>query len=387
MGISVDRRTIAMFVVDGRQSDSGGMNFPEMAAMLKNDYGMHWALNLDGGGSTTMAIADSSPRVLNDPSDGSERPVGNSWAVFARPTPAAVPPQAAAKVFQQQTGVYQHGGAEIRSAAPTSNYATTTSFRVGYDTSQGKSRGVLSFDLSAIGRSSTIHSVSLTLDAFGTAGATGHKYVDLELYKLASQTNESQVTWNQSASGSPWTSGGDIGGRSLSSLFAQQTTGTKTFVSTTDFVAAAQSALAAGTPLNMLVTALDAETWGAANASNLNLQFRSDDATSGAHPYLTIQYTPGPLVGDFNNNNVVDAADYLVWRKEAGITYGPSEYLAWRSNFGRSAANGTAAAMPTGGEVSVVPEPPTFAMLLILVAMCRSGRRDNLMNSKVFSNE
>jgi exopolysaccharide biosynthesis protein len=189
MGISADRRTIAMFVVDGRQSDSGGMNFPEMASMLKNDYGMHWAINLDGGGSTTMAIADSSPRVLNDPSDGSERPVGNSWAVFARPTPPPIPPQAVAKVFQQQTGVYQHGGAEIRSAAPTSNYANTNSFRVGYDTSQGKSRGVLSFDLSAIGQSSTIHSISLTIDAFSSAGATGFKYVDLELHKLASQTN------------------------------------------------------------------------------------------------------------------------------------------------------------------------------------------------------
>jgi phosphodiester glycosidase len=52
------------------------------------------ALNLDGGGSTTMAIADPDPRVLNFPSSkdkngnpGILRQNGTSLAVFAKPNP------------------------------------------------------------------------------------------------------------------------------------------------------------------------------------------------------------------------------------------------------------------------------------------------------------
>jgi hypothetical protein len=60
--------------VDGRQASSVGMNFPEMASFLK-DLGAWDAVNLDGGGSTTLVWSDS---VANRPSDQTgERAVAN----------------------------------------------------------------------------------------------------------------------------------------------------------------------------------------------------------------------------------------------------------------------------------------------------------------------
>jgi hypothetical protein len=173
---------------------------------------------------------------------------------------------------------------------------------------------------------------------------------------------ETQVTWNQSAAGNSWTSpGGDFTAPALSSLVAQQTTELKTFVSTVDFVAAAQQALAAGEPLGLLVTALDAEAWGIANASNLNMRFRSDDATTGQRPTLNIRYTLAPTLGDFNQDELVNAADYIAWRK--GVTAAPNEgeYQVWRSKFGES--NSGDASSPA------VPEPTTWTLFATLVVM------------------
>ena len=46
------------------------------------------------------------------------------------------------------------------------------------------------------------------------------------------------------------------------------------------------------------------------------------------------------LLGDFNNNGTVDAADYVVWRKTDGTQPG---YDQWRANFGTSLGVGSAA--------------------------------------------
>jgi probable HAF family extracellular repeat protein len=78
------------------------------------------------------------------------------------------------------------------------------------------------------------------------------------------------------------------------------------------------------------------------------------------HAYLL---TPIPLPGDFNNNGVVDAADYVVWRKGLGATYTQTDYNVWRSHFGQTAGSG--AALPSANPLSAVPEPALSAMLLI----------------------
>ena len=67
-------------VVDGRQEDlSAGMTYPELASLMRR-LGCEYALNLDGGGSSTLWLDG---HVMNSPSDGRERPVANSLVVVS----------------------------------------------------------------------------------------------------------------------------------------------------------------------------------------------------------------------------------------------------------------------------------------------------------------
>jgi T5SS/PEP-CTERM-associated repeat protein len=61
------------------------------------------------------------------------------------------------------------------------------------------------------------------------------------------------------------------------------------------------------------------------------------------------------LAGDFNRDNKVDAADYVMWRKTDGS---PGGYDAWRTNFGRTAGSGSASN-------TTVPEPSTAWMFAL----------------------
>ena len=64
------------------------MTVGEVAAMLVREFGVWDALNLDGGGSTSMAIVDpvtSEARLVTTSADGpGGRAVGSNLAVFAR---------------------------------------------------------------------------------------------------------------------------------------------------------------------------------------------------------------------------------------------------------------------------------------------------------------
>ncbi|MGZ8738681.1 MAG: phosphodiester glycosidase family protein [Nocardioides sp.] len=83
VGIDRDTGKILLLTIDGRQSSSRGYTLVELAAMLKS-LGAEDALNLDGGGSTTMVGAgkDGLVRVLNSPSDGSLRHIPDGLAVI-----------------------------------------------------------------------------------------------------------------------------------------------------------------------------------------------------------------------------------------------------------------------------------------------------------------
>jgi hypothetical protein len=88
MGLTSDKSKLFLMTVDGRQGGwSNGMTTIEVAQMLQTDYGCSDAINLDGGGSTTMVFADPTVRIVNRPSDGSERLHGNNFGVFALPVP------------------------------------------------------------------------------------------------------------------------------------------------------------------------------------------------------------------------------------------------------------------------------------------------------------
>ncbi len=76
------------------------------------------------------------------------------------------------------------------------------------------------------------------------------------------------------------------------------------------------------------------------------------------------------LPGDFNGDSIVDAADYVVWRKGLGTTYSQSDYGVWRSHFGQTAGSGSGAIAN-----AVVPEPATMVMLITAMLMLCSRRR------------
>jgi hypothetical protein len=72
---------------------------------------------------------------------------------------------------------------------------------------------------------------------------------------------------------------------------------------------------------------------------------------------------PG-LEGDYNADGIVDAADYVLWRKSPATFGQAAGYSVWRSNFGRRA-------MGVGGSIFTVPEPGSLALLLTVIFAAR----------------
>lgn len=92
--------------------------------------------------------------------------------------------------------------------------------------------------------------------------------------------------------------------------------------------------------------------------------------------YLTLST---PLVGDYNDDGFVDAADYTVWRDSLGssgadlpadgdgnLIVDQQDYVLWKTNFGSSAATGSPF-------VGAVPEPAALwtALLMLVGAVVR----------------
>ncbi|TWT97758.1 hypothetical protein Pla108_19100 [Botrimarina colliarenosi] len=83
------------------------------------------------------------------------------------------------------------------------------------------------------------------------------------------------------------------------------------------------------------------------------------------------------LPGDYNGDNIVDAADYTVWRDANGTsatlpndptpgTVGASDYTVWASNYGAALAPANA---------SAVPEPTAVALVAALILGSAARRR------------
>ena len=91
VGIDPTGTVLVLVVVEGDQSPySAGIDRPTLTDLLLR-YDVHNALGLDGGGSSTMVVADHSgrPRTVNRPVQGTipgiERPVGNHIGIIAPP--------------------------------------------------------------------------------------------------------------------------------------------------------------------------------------------------------------------------------------------------------------------------------------------------------------
>jgi hypothetical protein len=84
-----------------------------------------------------------------------------------------------------------------------------------------------------------------------------------------------------------------------------------------------------------------------------------------------IEGLPDPgLDGDYNLDGTVDAADYVVWRKNPGAHGGdPGGYNTWRTNFGRPPGSGS------GLGSAGVPEPSSLVLVAAAVAGLVCARR------------
>lgn len=80
---------VLLVAVDGRQKGySVGMTLRELADLFVY-LGADWALNLDGGGSTTLAVDGN---VINRPSDGHERAVSSALVLLPGSDPGEASP-------------------------------------------------------------------------------------------------------------------------------------------------------------------------------------------------------------------------------------------------------------------------------------------------------
>ena len=85
IGVTEDGRTLVLFTVDGTNGGHG-LQVGEVADLLKNDYHVWNALNLDGGGSTTMAVEDPVTHVrklVNVPAENPPRMEASNFAVYS----------------------------------------------------------------------------------------------------------------------------------------------------------------------------------------------------------------------------------------------------------------------------------------------------------------
>jgi hypothetical protein len=90
IGVTASGR-ILMVVVDGRRKDSRGVTLVKLANVMRG-LGASFALNLDGGGSSTMVVKGKKGglQVVNEPSDGSQRKVSSAVLVIKGKDPGEV---------------------------------------------------------------------------------------------------------------------------------------------------------------------------------------------------------------------------------------------------------------------------------------------------------
>jgi hypothetical protein len=125
---------------------------------------------------------------------------------------------------------------------------------------------------------------------------------------------------------------------------------------------------------------------GAFSAAPINIPLRSElqgEAIgfdrSGWGYYTTSEGSGAPIyyfnriapAGDFNHDDVVNAADYVVWRKGLGTIYTQNDFNVWRNNFGATSGSGAFSEFESS---LVVPEPPVGVLLAVIAAILLTRR-------------
>jgi autotransporter-associated beta strand protein len=118
-------------------------------------------------------------------------------------------------------------------------------------------------------------------------------------------------------------------------------------------------------------------TWGATGSG---AQFTSSLIT-GTGWLQVSTYIPSFLIGDYDSDGVVDGGDYVVWRRNVGLStianrdpantgpVGTADFNSWRSHIGQIAGAGA------GSSLAAVPEPASLMTVVVLMALLTLRRQ------------
>jgi hypothetical protein len=78
--------------------------------------------------------------------------------------------------------------------------------------------------------------------------------------------------------------------------------------------------------------------------------------------------------GDFDGDGVVDAADYVTWRKRLGSVFSQTDYAIWQNHFAESSGEGSGGESINGLQPIGVPEPAAGVLLLLGLSFWGAAR-------------
>jgi len=233
--------------------------------------------------------------------------------------------------------------ASIKQATPTTNYGSTTTLEPDGDAGSGTDKsGLVRWQLSGIPAGSIVQSASITFQITDPTTET------FNVYKLLRPWTESQVTWQNAATGTPWATAGAMGATDRGAIVGTVTgsNGTKTITLNSAGLSMVQSWMDGGTNAGVVI----------AHATNANAIYfaTSEHATPSFRPRLNITYAPPDPPGQCNHpGSALDldgVNDHVTMGTAPSLGLSQMTLEAWikRTGTGQSTSSGS-------GGVSAIP--------------------------------